>query len=273
MRDALVRAVCVLVALQVSPPAAFASICVRAFARTARQSARGSAASGVFIANVADAQTNAPLPDAIVEISDLGRGGRTDWLGEVHIGPVVRGRHTITMRHIGYVPATVEIEFTKDTVGYVFLLTPSPPILDTITATAKATVALLKLRDFEMRRGMGIGRFLTDSVLLQEHTEPVASIMARHFPGLYSVGFGQGMRRWRNGVTCRPDVYIDGTRYGPATPPGGARSPIRQPDALDLRFVNGGDVAGVEYYTEASAPAQYRRPGMDCGVILIWLRQ
>ena len=216
------------------------------------------APKSVFIANVADASTNAPVTDAVVEVSDIGRTARTDWIGEAHVVDVARGRHRVTVRHIGYVPADVEIVFTRDTVGYVFMLSPSPTILDTMRTTAKVAVVPLKLQDFEMRRRMGIGRFLTDSALQREATQPIASIMARHLPGLYSLGFDRGVGRMHGGSLCRPDVYIDGFRYSG--------------DALDLRFIDGMDVAGVEYYTETSAPVQYRHLGMTCGVILIWLK-
>src|SRR5512146_1043821 len=212
----------------------------------------------VFIANVADASTHAPVTDAVVEVSDIGRTARTDWIGEAHMVDVARGRHHVTVRHIGYVPADVDIVFTRDTVGYVFMLSPSPTMLDTMRTTAKAATVPLKLQECEMRRRMGIGRFLTDSVLQKEATQPIASIMARHLPGLYSLGFDQGIGRIHMGSRCRLEVYIDGVRHSG--------------DALDLRFIDGVDVAGVEYYTATSAPVQYRHLGMTCGVILIWLK-
>lgn len=216
------------------------------------------APKSVFIANVADASTNAPVTDAVVEVTDIGRTARTNWIGEGHVDDVARGRHHVTVRHIGYVPADVEIVFTRDTVGYVFMLAPTPAMLDTMRTTAKVAPVPLKLQDFEMRRRMGIGRFLTDSVLRKEPARPIASIMARHFPGLFSSGFDQRIGRLHGGLPCWPEVYLDGVRYSG--------------DALDLRFIDGMDVAGVEYYTEMSAPVQYRHLGMACGVILIWLK-
>src|SRR5512143_314518 len=101
----------------------------------------------VFIANVADASTNAPVTDAVVEVSDIGRTARTDWIGEAHVVDVARGRHHVTVRHIGYVPADVEIVFTRDTVGYVFMLSPAPAMLDTMRTTAKVVTMPLKLQD------------------------------------------------------------------------------------------------------------------------------
>jgi hypothetical protein len=214
---------------------------------------------------VADGSTNAPVTDAIVEMSDVGRTARTDWIGEAHLDNIPRGRHRVTVRHIGYVPAEVEIVFSRDTVGYVFLLSPSPPVLDTVRTIAKISNVPLKLQDFEMRRHMGIGRFLTDSVLQREATQPIASIIARHVPGMYATMFDRSVLR-RNCLTwgplpprdAAPDVYIDDV--------------LHRGDALDLRFIDGMDVSGVEYYTAASAPARYRRLGMSCGVILIWLK-
>lgn len=175
-------------------------------------------------------------------------------------------------------PAEVEIVFTRDTVGYVFVLSPSPPVLDTVRTIAKISSIPLKLQDFEMRRHTGIGRFLTDSVLEKERMQPIASIMARHFPGVYSFGqdrtvFRRNCETWGLGPPRdgEPDVYIDGMRYNRARSLSGDNR-LPNPSALDLCSIDGIDVAGVEYYTAASAPARYRQPGMICGVILIWLK-
>lgn len=214
--------------------------------------------TSAFLANVADASNGAPVVDAEVAIPDLSRIVRTNWIGEAQIAAVPRGEHRVQVRHIGYASADLTIRFDHDTVGYVFMLTPVPASLDTVKTSAKSSVPL-KLQDFEWRRRMGFGRFLTDSVLLAEKTHPIASIMALHFPGLYSVGHDRTVTRFNCGGV---DVYVDGVR-----------SAGRGGDLTDLRSIEGQDVAGVEYYRSTEAPVQFQSNRMSrCGVLLIWLR-
>jgi hypothetical protein len=216
--------------------------------------------NSVFVANVADGSTHAPVTDAEVSIPELARSARTNWIGEAHIEAVPNGSYRVLVRRIGYAAADVTIRFSQDTVGFVFFLAPAPAVLDTVTTTAKPSVPD-RLRDFEFRRKMGIGRFLTDSMLRSEPIQPLTGILARRFPGIHSVGDGRTVARYNCG---KVDVYIDGFPTSPA---------VKAPDATDLRFIFGDNVAAVEYYTAASAPVQYRpKHSLGCGVLLIWLR-
>lgn len=220
----------------------------------------------VFVATVADATSNAPVTDAEVSIPDLSRSVRTNWIGEVVIPDVPTGRHRVHVRRIGYVEADVNVAFAKDTVGVFFRLAPRAQSLDTVRAISK-TLPNLMMGEFESRRRMGIGRFLTDSMLMADSTLPLADIIERHFPGLRSVAAGRTVGRLLGGTVCALDVYIDGARTSTSMYSLGHAS-----DATDLRFFFGGSVAGVEYYTDVSAPVQYRHQSMPCGVLLIWLR-
>ncbi len=127
--------------------------------------------------------------------------------------------------------------------------------------------------EFEMRRRMGIGRFLTDSILRADSTQPLASIIERRIPGLIAVDDGRRVvRRVLNPYLrdCKGfDTYIDGVRV---STPAYSLSNKPTPDETDLRSLFGGDVAGVEYYTDVNVPVQYRHQTMACGVLLIWLR-
>lgn len=220
---------------------------------------RPSTLNSVFVANVADASTHAPIVDAEVSIQELSRSARTNWIGEAHIEDVPKGSYRVLVRRIGYAAADVTIRFSQDTVGFVFFLAPAPAILDTVTTSKPAVPD--RLRDFELRRQMGIGRFLTDSMLRAEPIQPLVGILARRFPGIYSVGDGRTVARFNCG---KVDVYIDGFPTSPA---------VKAPDATDLRFIFGDNVTAVEYYTAASAPVQYRpKHSLGCGVLLIWLR-
>jgi hypothetical protein len=206
----------------------------------------------VFVATVADALTGSPLPGVEVSIPGLNRSAMTDWLGEARITGIPHGAYSVSVRRVGYVPAAVSIRFAGDTVGEFFALGAIPPTLDTVTTRA-AQETPAYLHDFEMRQRMGIGRFLTDSVLKAEKRTPIAQVMARRFPGFRVLGNDNGVGKDNCGV---PDLYVDGNK-----------------SVADLSIVTAEDVAGVEFYTRASAPVQYRLSTTRCGVLLIWLKR
>ena len=218
--------------------------------------------SSVFVATVADAVTNGPVTDADVSITDLSRSVRTNWIGEGAIGDVPVGRHHVRVRRIGYVDAELDVSFEKDTVGVFFDLSPQPQSMEAVKATAKTTLNA-RMSEFETRRHMGIGRFLTDSVLQLDSTMALTRILEKRLPGVRSTGDDRTVTRFD--CAGRLDVYIDGAR----TYFGGLRS---GGDVTDLRLFSGADVAGIEYYSEINAPVQYRRLGLRCGVLLIWTR-
>ena len=222
----------------------------------------------VFIADVFASADSTPVADAEVLIPELSREAHTDFSGEATIQDVPGGSFRVVVRKIGYVSADLTIRISRDTVRFEFVLGAGVRTLDTVTTTAQ--IRDERLRDFRNRRAMGTGRFLDDSVLVSEMTQPVADIMARHFPGIEVVGDGRRVaRRMCVSPTGVPlmggplAVYIDGVRM----------TSRRGPDATDLRAINGRDVAGIELYDAETAPVQYRELGQSCGVLLIWLRR
>jgi hypothetical protein len=112
---------------------------------------------------------------------------------------------------------------------------------------------------------MGIGRFLTDSVLEKEGDPSLAVALSMKFPGIRAVQDTQiashsilvsmrpGTTASRGNALCGVDIYLDGFLY---------RDDI---DALSPR-----EIAGIEFYTMGSAPPQYRRGTGSCQVMLIW---
>jgi carboxypeptidase family protein len=211
----------------------------------------------IFVATVADAETGAPLVGAEVSMPSLGRTVVTDWIGEAHITGVPPGNHPVSVKKIGYVAARLSIAFSGDTVGQFFALGRTPRMLDTVRTTGTLQVPAY-LHDFEVRRRMGIGRFLTDSILVKEPNTPIAEVMSRRFPGLRVVGYDRTVASMSCGHI---DVYIDGDKTS-----------WLSPDVTDLSSLVGDDVAGVEYYARGSAPVQYRLTSAACGVLLIWLK-
>ena len=233
----------------------------------AAQSPRG----GVVVVGVADAATGAPVIDADVRLTSIGRSARTDWLGRAHFSGVRRGGHHISVRALGYAPlgAVVEVrDGARDTLEAVLFLDRPGAVLDTVNVVARAgrrRPALL--REFDARRRIGYGQYLTAQEIDGEWTRPLADVVAVRFAGLRSTADSTGRTRLystrstgllsdRFPNRCPIDVYYNGVyaRDGDIDLP----SPI--------------DVAALEYYGKSAAPPQYRRVGKACGVLLVWLK-
>ena len=219
----------------------------------------------VVVVGVADEITGAPLTEARVGATDLDRVATTDWIGEARLVDVTRGQHRIEARQLGYQPASVTLLVNGDSVGVVFRLLRVSPTLDTVRITGARVPGYLE--EFERRRRVGLGRFLTSSQLHSLGSELVADVAAKRFPGL--------LVRWNFNHTavqilsshtttsldhlCVPQIYIDGF--------------FRNSD--DLVTLQAADVAGVEYYTLAPPP-QYvtnNKNGWGCGTLVIWTKQ
>lgn len=237
------------------------------------------AQSTTVVVSVADAATGAPLPNAQVRIPGLGRLGRADWLGEVRLAGVARGRHTVEVRAMGYAASNITLDVKGDTVGAVFLLERVATALDTVKVSAQALSFAVPVggEQFEIRRKMGIGRFLVDSQLERLGTRDLSVALVTKLPGLRLAPADDGgslltlvptMVDWdpksHMPRACVLKVYLDGAMYS---------------DSSVLSQLLPRDLAGVEYYDIDEAPPQYRQSGAlggngvgarPCKVLLLW---
>lgn len=215
---------------------------------------------------VADGSTGALLSGAEVRIPGRKLTQRSDSAGEVRFRGLGAGVVRVTASYPGYAPIQTDAVLgLHDSTVVVFLMEATSHTLDTIKVRAPALPEYLE--DFEARRRMGLGRFLTTVQLDSTKHEKVADFIARRFPGLRAEWsyIPPGVRLVRPGFFalksggpggCPPEVYIDEIR---------ASSDM-------LVSLQAGDVAGVEYYSNAP-PIRYYRAGYGCGVILIWTKR
>ena len=225
-----------------------------------------------LVVTVGDAGTHGFLKDAEIVLVDIRRYARTNELGEARITNVPNGMHHLRVRALGYAPSDIDLAFDGDTVGPVFLLERAATTLDAVHVVS--TWATPHLADFERRRSMGIGRFMTDSALSRIQDQDLGIVMQTHFPGLRSQGgslvsmrgscggaiplsAGGGTQSAASGScfsgACAVRVYVDGVNY---------------PEGLDV--LPTWAIAGIEYYTGASTPVEYRVLGSACGTVLLW---
>jgi hypothetical protein len=192
---------------------------------------------------------------------DAGVVASTNWIGEATLQRIPRGMQRIEVRKLGYAPAEIQIVVRTDTVGPVFRLEAAPS-LDTVRITAQNHPR--RMDEFFSRLRMGIGRFLTDSVLAKEKNRDLALVLSMRFPGVRAQwcdschSYTLVSTRGSGGLlssACGVDVYLDGLRLGG-----------------DAMAMDPGDLAGAELYSMASAPARYRPFTGSCHVLLLWTK-
>ena len=254
-----------------------------------------------MVAIVAAARDSSPIADAEVMLMDSHRGTTTNWMGEARIDGVSSGTHRVRIRKLGFAAIDVQLMFTGDSMAPVFLLSANALSLDTVRVMAPSVRE--NLREFDDRRRLGIGHFLTQSELAHDANREFALVAASRFAGVQaktdvggkwhlvstrsSCGAGSsftdlpapksagggGATRSRGGQDTQEEQ-----KATMSSSCGGNSCPIKlfldglelQPDDFDV--VHTWDLAGVEYYSGAQMPPQYRVHGSACGVLLMWSR-
>jgi hypothetical protein len=121
---------------------------------------------------------------------------------------------------------------------------------DSVLIVAKAVP--VRLVGFEARRRMGIGRFITDSVLRSEDARQLTMVLRAHLPGLSRI-LDTRPSEVSPSERCGLDVYFNGL-----------------PTIANLSSLTARDVDGIEFYTAQTVPPQFRRAGTFCPVLLLW---
>ncbi|MGH9885772.1 MAG: carboxypeptidase-like regulatory domain-containing protein [bacterium] len=222
-------------------------------------------AQTVLVVQVADAG-GAFVAEAQVRLPSLGRVARTKWDGEARFDGLEPGRHRVEVRAIGFAPSDRDVEVSGDTVPVTFKLQRVAPTLDTVRV--KQTRSARLLREFEDRRAIGIGRFFTDSTLMDHRTLGLRMFLSTRVPGLKVKGNGVVY-----GEGCKVLFYLDGFEVSPMPSGRVGRGGIGGGNGiLDLDEYPMHTLAGVETYTRATAPVPYNRTGNYCALILMWTK-
>ena len=248
----------------------------------AAQQAGASADSATIAVIVLDAATQKPIEGAELRVGTDVNAKKTDFMGEAQ---VKHARHTtvrITIRHAAYTP--IDTSFALGATDWQLMLAaqPSAPRMPTTTVTATPTAPRPHLAGFEARRASGKGRYITPEELAKVPDRKLndllaklgglvidnsatgnGRVLARSGPQSF-VGSGQGggaMGADRGsddqGVRpghCQVSVYVDGAYQV----------------GIDMNSLRAGGFDAVEYYTVSNMPPEYKRPGVTCGVLLLW---
>jgi hypothetical protein len=266
-------------------------------------------AKSTLLVGVADVETGEPLEGAEVRISALSKLLFADQMGQVRIVDVPAGVHRVEARKLGFEALGVDVLFGRtDSVETVLLMRRVVRRLNAVEVVGEKVPAALQ--EFESRRRTGIGRYLTAKDLTDDRERDFTSIVRSRFPGVIVMtgrnGSSQYLVNFRGQTTgaLTPDSLKSligtgastgqralggrqlsrGTSSASNTPAGG------NPDSTtvgcriqvyldgvvlvdpDVSTVRSADLEGVEFYDGMNTPAQFRRAGSHCGVLLLWTK-
>jgi hypothetical protein len=205
----------------------------------------------------------APIEDATIEIR--GAAARSDARGAFRLWTGDIDTVTISIRRLGYFPVSAQIAARQrqwDTV--VVELDRNPQVLGSVKVKETATRSALGLRDFEQRRAMGIGLFVTREEIVARNTNLPSDIF-RTMRGVRLVRLRNGLHGVRfslysgNRPSCVPDLWMDGQR---------ARG-------MEVDEITANDIQAIEVYESfATVPAPFAPASnsVPCGTIVIWTR-
>ncbi len=223
-------------------------------------------ASASLIGNVLADSTERPIVGAEIAIGSLRLVARSDSIGGFTLSGIRAGRHVVTVRAVGYREFSAALQFRAG----------QRVETDVLLASAAQSLAKVEVRDsapsgdhplireFDERRKMGMGHFLTQAELEKAEGRSMIDVLLGNIPGLRRLcGAGGCILVHGRGATsfsrsCSIRIVYDGF-----------------PDALttSLDRLEPSTIAGVEYYTPATLPLRFNFEGNNsCGTLLLWSR-
>jgi len=203
-------------------------------------------------------------PISGVEVTPLANAPpvRTDSAGRFIIDSVNSGSLDLRFRRLSYEPIVLNVQVPPaDTADVDVTLSIIAHRLTGVVVQANARQLRL-LADFESRRNLGIGHFITRSEIEKRHPMLLSDMM-RMIPGalLSPTRSGQAFLHFaRSGKpNCPPQYFVDGI----------------QVTGYNIDDMPPGDVEGIELYPGTTGvPPEYNRVfgNTECGTVLIWTR-
>jgi hypothetical protein len=231
-------------------------VCALAILASARVAAAQAAPRPGMIDGVVTDSALVPLADATV--SFLGSALRvvTGPNGRFRVRDMKPGEYILLVRRIGYTASSVTVQLASgDTISPALVLKRAPTKLDTVTIKGEQLTPAMQ--EFETRRNLGFGHFITQAEIDKRNPILLSDLLVM-VPSVEVGPNGGWPINIRSG--CAFVVYVDGVRL----PTGSGFDDIAPPK----------EIAGIEIYSGAATiPVQYKPlSGSFCGVILLWTR-
>lgn len=225
--------------------------------------ARGVAAQDTLsLSGIVRDSLDAPIAGAQVGVVGIASHAVSDNRGHFTLRTLPRATLHITVRRLGFLPATLDWVPTSDSRTLEVHLTEIAHSLAAVQVREHREPYDGRLAGFNDRRSRKVGYFVTRSDIERKNGFNLTDVM-RAVPGarVITMRGALGKTVLLRGATCPPLVFVDGfpASAGP----------------FDLDMINIKSVEGIEVYSgAASIPLEFIGPrGLEqCGVIAIWSR-
>ncbi len=204
------------------------------------------------------------LAGAIVSVVGTSAGATASATGEYALEQLPLGSWTLEARMIGYVALRTPVELYADKVTVRNLqFEKRITTLSTVRVEERALYLERLMREFEDRRRVGFGHFLTETDIERRNPLFVRDLF-QTIPGVSVLpnregGYAILMRSLTisGGPLCRPSIFLDGVRVSK--------------EERDIEtLINPADIRAVEVYTRGSSiPLQFSTQD-GCGAIVLY---
>jgi len=215
--------------------------------------------SSALVGHVASHATHAPIGGARVTALDGRRAATTDSSGGFTFTGLGAGAFIIEIGAIGYAQGSWRVSLkTGQVLTYGFDLDPLAYELPEVVVKGKESPFARRFADFERRRQVGIGAFLTQQEIERANPTTLIDVLVS-IRGVRQVCVTNDCvaKMVRSPPGCYPQYYIDG----------------RESTSYFARLTPPLDVRGIEIYRGASeTPGEFQGSNSGCGVIAIWTK-
>ncbi len=227
----------------------------------------------VRIMGVFDDDTGQPVVGA--EVVDVATNTKalTSEAGMIPLTWLAPGTTLLQVRKIGYASKIIPVTISPaDTEPITVILKPTGTVLPQVVTKAAAPVTG-KLAEFEQRRAIGMGKFLTRDEIMKHPNSRAADLMLmiggvhivhpRNNSAAAYLAVNRVSTSARTGMSeCLAGIVLDGAVVY-------SGNPGEQP--YDINQLTPEQLAGVEVYTGgATVPAQYNATRASCALVIIW---
>jgi hypothetical protein len=218
------------------------------------------------------------VPDAEVIFPDLARSTHSDSQGRFELRDIPAGTHKLLVRKPGYGPMQTSLSFVANETLDRRVVLSRVTVLNEVVVTA----AYRRMDEFEARRKVGLGVFMTREFLETQEGRPMSAIFG-NMPGAWITygGLGNRAAALASSRKCLPVVlrfseFSDSQNCSPCYALVWVDDHVMNigGEPFDMNSLDARQIEGMEYYRGAAeVPARYLlRDKGACGVLVVHMR-